>query len=444
MKSISTCVGLHHRPSTPNLGAKRATWASLAALSLAASACSDDAIVLDAPPGPGEPMEPGEGEETPAHVYAMTVHAFGPDSTTSYLVATPSLEAGNVLDLDTAIELPDYANVSGIPGEPYVWLGYDTSPIIERWDLAADGSFDRGPSVSFANLGAASVSPDAQGAFISTELAAVPNQATGELVFWNPSSMEIIDSLALEIPDREGIPAYVRSTTARPDGTLLLSYYYLSGEGEFADVAGIVVVDPEGLEIIGRDEWEGCNYNYARAAEDGTVYLTVGAQWIQGSLVYADGGPWLAEPCLLRVLPDATEFDRSLDSHVLAELAGGREITGNLELAGDGEAYFVAWQDELMTEEFTVDNFDDVRFSTPAYKWYRWQLGSDQASEVPGDPFAALPSVSTIDGRLFYSDQRLVGANGGRGIAPNYELTPSGPLPAFIAYGTIWNVLRVR
>ncbi|HTV17124.1 MAG TPA: hypothetical protein VMG12_00595 [Polyangiaceae bacterium] len=38
------------------------------------------------------------------------------------------------MSLDTAIELPDYANVAGIPGEPYVWLGYDPSPIIERWD----------------------------------------------------------------------------------------------------------------------------------------------------------------------------------------------------------------------------------------------------------------------------------------------------------------------
>src|ERR1043165_6396486 len=114
MKSTSGVASPILRRAASSLAPKRATWASLAALALAASACSDNTIVLDAPPGSGEPTDPDEGEVTPEHVYAMTVHAFGPDSTSSYLVATPSLEAGNVIDLDTAIELPDYANVSGI------------------------------------------------------------------------------------------------------------------------------------------------------------------------------------------------------------------------------------------------------------------------------------------------------------------------------------------
>src|SRR5262245_44456837 len=105
----------------------------------------------------------------------MTAHAFGPDLTTSYLVTLTSLDSSTVMDLGNAIELPDYANVAGIVGEPHVWLGYELSPIVERWDLTADGRFERGPRLSFANLGAATVSPDAQGAFISRELAAVPN-----------------------------------------------------------------------------------------------------------------------------------------------------------------------------------------------------------------------------------------------------------------------------
>lgn len=439
MKPISE----RNAPTTAAAMRTVAAWASAAALSLAMSACSSDGVtVIDSrPASPGEPDAPAE---TPESVYAMTVHAFGPDATTSYLVTVPSLDAGTVMDLDTAIELPDYANVSGIEGEPHVWLGYDASPTIERWDLGDDGRFERGPTLSFANLGASYVSPDAQGAFVSKELAAVPNQQTGELIFWNPTSMEIIGSLDLELADREGIPPLVRSTTARPDGTLLLSYYHIDAEGNFADVAGIIVVDPAARAVIARDEWAGCNYNYARATADGTVYLTVGAQWIQGSLIYPEGGPWLAEPCLLRIRPDATQFDRDFDPNVLAGLAGGRHITGNLELATGSEAFFVAWHEELMTEELTVENFDSVRLTMPAYKWYHWDMASNQATEVAGDPFAALPTVNTIDGRMFYSDQRLVGDSGGLGIAPNYELTPNGPRPAFIAYGTIWAMLRVR
>jgi hypothetical protein len=256
--------------------------------------------------------------------------------------------------------------------------------------------------------------------------------------------MELVDSLDLEIPEREGITPLIRSSTAREDGTLLLSYYHISPDGEFADVAGIVVVDPSVPAVIARDEWEGCNYNYAREALDGTIYLTVGAQWIQSRLVYPNGGPWLAEPCLLRILPGTSEFDRELDPNVLGELAGGRAITGNLELRSENQAFFVAWHEELMTEDVTVENFDSVRFSIPAYKWYLWDMQAQVASEVPGEPFAALPTVTRIEGRMLYADQRLADDNGGLGVVPFYELTESGPEAAFIGFGRTWNILRVR
>jgi len=428
----------------------RAARAALAAVALpSAIGCSDGARVIDqrVEPALGDPATPaGEGggaETAEGSVYAMTTHAFGPDTTTSYLVALSSLDEGDVMNLDTAIELPDYANVAGIVGEPFVWLGYDSSPIIERWDLDAEGRFQPGPRLSFANLGAATVSPDAQGTFISLELAAVPNQQTGELVFWNPTTMEIVGALDLEIPERNGVTPLVRSTVARPDGSLLLSYYYISAEGDFEDGAGIVIVDPSGPAVVARDEWQGCNYNYARLAADGSVYLTVNASWTQRSLIY-ETGPWLAETCLLRILPGATQFDRDFDPKSLVSLAGGRRIAGNLELINDHQAFFVAWQDELRTEAFTVENFDDVQFSTPAYKWYFWDMASGQASEVPGEPFAALPSVNIVDGRVLYSDQRSASDNGGRGRVPFFELTAAGSTPAFTGIGTTWNVLRIR
>jgi hypothetical protein len=409
-------------------------------------ACTDDATVIEQRTEPSfaaPDAVPGDAPTPGGRVYAMTTHAFGPDSTTSYLVAMSSLDEGTVMDLDTAIELPDYANVAGIVGEPHVWLGYDLSPIVERWDLGDDGQFERGPRLSFANLGAATVSPDAQGAFVSRDLAAVPNQETGELVLWNPTAMGIVNTLDLEIPERDGVPPLFRSTVARADGSLLLSYYYISGEGDLADVAGIVIVDPSGPSVVGRDEWEGCNYNYARTAPDGTVYLTVSASWTQRSLIYPTG-PWLAKACLLRIQPGATQFDRDFDPNVLGSLTGGRQITGNLELLNDRQAFFVAWHDELRTQEFTVANFDDVQFSTPAYKWYFWDMESGQATEVSGEPFAALPNVNIVDGRALYSDQRSASDRGGRGMVPFFELTVEGPKPAFTGIGTTWYMLRIQ
>jgi hypothetical protein len=377
-------------------------------------------------------------------VYAMTFHAFGPDDTdTSYLVTMSSLEEGSEMDVDSAIELPDYANVSGIPGEPFVWLSDFSTPIVERWDLQKDGSLKKGPTLSFSNLGVSSVSPWAQGTYLSLELAAVPNQETGELIFWNPKAMEIVDTLDLEIPEKNGIAPLIRSLVARPDGTLLASYYHISTEGEFADGAGIVIVDPEKNEVIARDEWEGCNYNYAKLTADGTVYLTINASWALRELIYEDG-PWLAEACLLRVLPGETQFDREFDPKTLVKLAGDRPITGSFEPLSENEAFFSAWQDEVVTQKFTAENFDDVAYSTPGFKWYHWNMKTGETVEVPGEPFAGIPSINRVDGNLLFGNQDRASENGGLGVAPFYKLTPEGAEAAFTSYGTIWNILRLR
>lgn len=388
-----------------------------------------------------------EDEAASSSVYAMTVHAFGPDTTTSYLVTMPSLEEGTLMDLDSAIELPDYANVTGIAGKPSVWLSDFSTPIIERWDVTEDNSLKRGATVSFANLGASSVSQGAQGAFVSAELAALPSQDTGELILWNPTTMEIIGTIDLEIPDKDGIAPLIRSTVPRPDGTLVLSYYYINSEGVFADGAGIVVVDLDKKSVVGRDEWAGCNYNFAKMLPDGTVYLTISGHWALRSLAYpkdAPVPPWTAEPCLLRVLPGAQKFDREFDPNTLGKIAGDKAITGNFEPLGETEAFFTVWHEELMTEAFTPENVDDLRGKTAAFHWYHWDMKADKVTKVPGKPFAGIPEVNPVDGKLIYADQTLSEDNGGLGVVPYYELTKDGAKPAFIGYGATWKMLRVR
>lgn len=97
-----------------------------------------------------------------------------------------------------------------------------------------------------------------------------------------------------------------------------------------------------------------------------------------------------------------------------------------------------------MSEQLTVENYDALRNVTPAYKWYGWDLESGDVAEVPGEPFAALPSVNTVNGRRFFGDQRSASDDGGLGVVPFYELTASGIEPAFVGYGTTWNILRIR
>jgi hypothetical protein len=97
-----------------------------------------------------------------------------------------------------------------------------------------------------------------------------------------------------------------------------------------------------------------------------------------------------------------------------------------------------------VTEELTPDNYDDRRYSTPAWRWYTWDLQSAEATAVATEPFASQPDVLWADGRALFRDQRLTAERGGRGITPMYELTADGKLvTAFTGYGSIASIVKV-
>jgi hypothetical protein len=110
----------------------------------------------------------------------------------------------------------------------------------------------------------------------------------------------------------------------------------------------------------------------------------------------------------------------------------------------ESEAFFIAWHDELVEEELTAENYDELSGKTPAFKWYHWDMKTEKAVEVPGEPFAGLAELNAVDGDLLFGDQRLSSDDGGLGMVPFYKLTADGTEPAFIGYGTTWKILRVR
>jgi len=382
---------------------------------------------------------------TEGPLYAAMVTVAGPDGDTSYLTTIGSLDAGSVLDIDAGIEFPGTASILGISGHPSVWVTSWDEPTIERWDLDRNDTFQRGPTVSFAKLGVENTGYVSLSLAFTLERAAFYSRELGALVQWNPSTMEIVATLPLDIPDNGTIPPADGWVQLRPDGTVLVDYYYLDGDWNLGDRVGLTTVDWIKNEIVGRDEWLGCNYlGRGGHTSDGTAYYTALAQWVQDALLWP-GEPSTAVPCALRVLPGETAFDRDFSPTDLGDLVGGRQVTGSLEVLNDERAYFVAWHDELVPEPLTPENFDGLRYSTPAWKWYTWDLASEQATEVESDPFASQPDVLWADGRMFFRDQCLTADRGGRGITPLYELTAEGTLEnAFIGYGIVDSIVKVR
>jgi hypothetical protein len=370
--------------------------------------------------------------------------AFGPDGQTSYLATLPSLDAGNALDLSQAIELPGNRRIVGIDGYPALWVADFNSPNIDRWDLREDGSLEHAGTVNFGNLGLTSAGQAEQGAF-SLERGTFANIELGSLVNWNPLTMEIEGTLPLGIPDQGSLPAWIRNVKARPDGTLLASYYYIDADNNLGDGAGIVTVDWAANQIIDRDEWTGCSYTLnAGQTSNGATYFATHAAWVQEKLVYPPGSPGHAPACALRVLPGESKYDRSFTPTDLGRLIN-RQVTGTLNVSTEDAAFFVAWHDELVGQEITQGNFADLRFTTPAWKWYTWDLQSASARELPNaEPFAALPTVMSVEGKLYFGDTRLSAENGGLGVSQYYQLTSDGVVPAFVGYGRVYSILRLR
>src|SRR5690606_1598159 len=121
------------------------------------------------------------------------------------------------------------------------------------------------------------------------------------------------------------------------------------------------------------------------------------------------------------------------------------EIVGDLYIINDDLAYFRAWHPELVEGELNEENFSDTWITQPAWKWYSWDLDSDEAQEVPDvGAFSGRPHLFRGDGRVFMSDERLTADDGGRGLTPMYELTADGITEAFVGRASIYGVVRVR
>jgi len=419
-------------------------------------ACGDDSTLTTVPatPEPTPVLQDDSSMQTPAPqpqpLYAAMVNVGSPEGDVSYLTTLGSLDAGNVLDLSNGIEFPGTKAILGISGRPSVWVTSWDEPTIQRWDLDADGSFQRGPTVSFAALGVTNTGYVSLSRAFTPERAAFYSSEIGELIQWNPRTMEIIGTLPLDIPDlvisgAGAIPPGGGWVQLRPDNTVVVNYYYLDGDFVLGDRVGIKVVDWVDNEVIGSDEWIGCNY-LGRGAQtsDGTLYYTALAQWVQDGLVWP-GEATTAVPCALRVSPGDSQFDRSFQPNDLGRLVGGQAVTGSLEILNDHRSYFVAWDEALVTRPLTADNFDDLRYTTPAWRWYTWDLESPEATPVDAEPFASQPDILWADGHALFRDQRLTAERGGRGVTPMYELTAEGTLvTAFTGYGTVDSIVKVR
>ncbi len=431
------------RPKPALLLARLATCCAISCVGCG----GEDTVVIDAaevPRAPGVPAPPEATSSAP--VYAISTNVFSPEGITGYLAVVPSLDASTEMDLGQAIEFPGGANAVGFDGDTSVYVGLWSSPIVERWDLQADGTFARGPVVSFAHLGVATADPVAFTDLASRTKSYFTDDTGRQLVIWNPEQMTALGTVLLPL-ENEGalVPRLMNYLTIRQGNVLVNSFMNDPDDWtKYSDRSRLLSVDTTTDTVTGVDEWVGCEkVQLAGQTSDGTAYYT--ADNARTFARYALGPNFGAAACSLRVIPPGAEFDEGYDVD-LTSLVGGRPVAGDLVIVSDRMAFVRVWHDEDSDRVVTPENFSDVYSSVRAFRYWSWELGSAQAHLIENQtPQASYGDKFQVDGRTFVVDYSLL-ASDAAGDAPLTELLPSGELrPALVAKGQVGGkIVRLR
>ena len=331
-------------------------------------------------------VEPGQIPPPAASFWYVQTTVATPEGRTSFLqlIDSPDREA---IVLDNAIELPGNARVF-VDGDR-IYTGSAEAPVVQRWYPEADGSLTPGERVSFAASGLGAV-PFGNN-FISEDKAYLFDRS--RVLIWNPTALTFtgeIDLSALVMPEfiPEIDPGILR-------GDLLFAVVQQQDfAGDFNRGIQVVVLDTVRDEIAAIIEDDRCigSFSSMVSGEDGSIYV-LGDNYLLRQWFVED----LPPSCLLRIAPDATEFDPDFYVDFNAAV-GGLPCTG-LFYRGDGRFLTNAIDETLGT----VDPRDAplTFLNEPVSRWWEIDVNDPNASRE-----LTLGNVSPRSGPAFEVDGR--------------------------------------
>ncbi|HTV20607.1 MAG TPA: hypothetical protein VMG12_18115 [Polyangiaceae bacterium] len=280
----------------PENAARRGFAASLlgALAALGAGCSSDAATVLDQPPDTGQPAT------SPAVL--VGVIAESPEGRNIYVGAEPEVPTG-ALDTSRYIEFGN-VDVSTHGGAIFVW---DRDPAtLTQLIVGDDLSIAPGPTLSFANYGAAGGQP----VYISDTRAYLLSAALDVIVVWNPSSMEITGSIPLPPPERASnfTDIFAHNPIVVGDSVI---WQINSNDWDTpavypaATLAIMSATRDEPWRFVEDDRCAGTDG--ASVDERGDYYVRAGAYWGYFAAFGAEAAS--VKTCVLRLRAGETEFD---------------------------------------------------------------------------------------------------------------------------------------
>ncbi|MEL6339342.1 MAG: hypothetical protein AAFQ65_05495 [Myxococcota bacterium] len=371
---------------------------------------------------------------------------------TSFINTVSSLNADVTIDQSNALELSGYLVLETTDEIPETFFAARTnSPVVERYEITSEGGVERTGTLNLGGLGASYATFSLSVFhFESATRAFMMQDETLNVVVWNPSTMEIIETVDLS------------SELAAPEGTSTAIFEAREDQGRFVVMAGYRRPAPDNTHIpLSRvafvdlntldtsiDEQSSCGYLlYSFLAPDGFLYYASHPN--QASIVAAGvGGDPTSPHCMVRVQSGSTEFDASffLDLNEIL----GRPIAAVIPGGEDGRVFATAYPED--GEQFNGANRFDLRIS-PVWEFYDFELGDAEATIRPleGTPvttdqvFASVVPVDNENGTAVDTPfLHVLPTDGFSGVDLYNATDPNNWVPQARVPGFLYKVRRVR
>lgn len=401
---------------------------TIAALLAPLAACGDDRT---------DPAGPDADTATP--LYAVNATMFGAEGNTSYVALVESLDADQQIDYGRVLEVAGGSTIFGATGGALFALGGESAPTLTRFEIDAAGELVEGDRVSLAGLGIASTwSYGPHVPFAAPDRAFLIDEASLQLVAWNPAEMTLGEATPIEGIDEVGWSTNIGLTVPRVGDRLFYPVRYRNYEsGAIDGRSSVLILDLATGETTALDDTRCGDLFHAVATPAGDVYVAGGV--LGAAYRVTEGDAALPAPCLLRINAGETAFDPEFLVE-LSSLTGGRP-TGSL-VPGEGTEAFVR---AFHAEEFEVGPGTDYYavFGALAWRWYRIDLADPTA---PGTLVDALPFTSAAGG-----DLEVAGTTYLTNASTDYSETTlvemgaaGGPAARITVRGYPYNVIQVR
>jgi hypothetical protein len=388
-------------------------------LALLALGCSED-----------ETDEAAGSSDGPLYVLANEVYAA--DDSTSYLNLLHTLDIAE-LDYDQAVEYGGgRATIATYNG--WLFVSSPEGPVVTRHTVDASGRLVSTGEISFGNYGFNELTIDEWSInFISETKAYLFNYTDGNVVVWNPSTLEISGEIAGPDMVREG--SLLNGGTGFVRGNRLFRTYFWSN-WETYDTSReqyLAVYDTENdalLELIPEQRCPGLGN---RVSQDpaGNLYFS---NWIWNvTETLTKDAP---VSCALRIRPDEETFDADWVLR-FPDLAEGRQ-GAMLNVLSDGRAVMSVFHDERVS----IDAQTDPSELAGTDNWRIWSVDLERqtaelSSELPW--MAGAASNFELDGRSF-----LFIPGEDWAITHVHELVDGHAKPAFDVRGWSFQLQKLR